>query len=119
MIDAKKYFLSQYQNSYISLILMIPRPESVFSAMTLKETFEKAVADSKQLTNRPDNNTLLQLYSLYKQATEGDSTGDGPSNPFDFIAKAKHDAWAKLKGTSTDQAMTEYIRIIEGLQAGK
>jgi diazepam-binding inhibitor (GABA receptor modulator, acyl-CoA-binding protein) len=84
--------------------------------MTLKETFEKATADSKQLTARPDNDTLLRMYGLYKQATEGDATGEGPSNPFDFIAKAKHDAWTKLKGTATDAAMTEYISIVGGLK---
>ena len=84
--------------------------------MTSKETFEKAVADSKQLTSRPDNNTLLQLYSLYKQATEGDAAGDGPSNPFDFVAKAKFNAWEKLKGTSAEDAMQQYVGIVEKLK---
>jgi len=84
--------------------------------MTSKETFEKAVADSKQLTSRPDNNTLLQLYSLYKQATEGDAAGDGPSNPFDFVAKAKFNAWEKLKGTTADDAMAQYVAIVEKLK---
>ena len=84
--------------------------------MTSKETFEKAVADSKQLTSRPDNNTLLLLYSLYKQATEGDATGDGPSNPFDFVAKAKFNAWEKLKGTTADDAMAQYVAIVEKLK---
>ena len=84
--------------------------------MTLKETFEQAVTESKTLTARPDNNTLLRMYSLYKQATEGDAPAEGPSNPFDFVAKAKYDAWAKLKGTSTDAAMTEYVGIVEGLK---
>ena len=84
--------------------------------MTSKETFEKAVADSKQLTSRPDNNTLLQLYSLYKQATEGDAAGDGPSNPFDFVAKAKFNAWEKLKGITADDAMAQYVAIVEKLK---
>ena len=86
--------------------------------MTLKETFEQAVADSKQITSRPDNNTLLKLYSLYKQATEGDA-GAAPSNPFDFIAKAKYDAWEKLAGTSADAAMTEYVSLVEVLKGNK
>ena len=86
--------------------------------MTLKETFEKAVADSKQLTARPDNDTLLNIYSLYKQATEGDAPDEGPSNPFDFVGIAKHNAWLKLKGTSTDDAMTKYVAVIEGLKKG-
>ena len=53
--------------------------------MSIQETFEAAVAASKTLTTRPDNNTLLKLYSLYKQATEGDAPDAGPSNPFDFM----------------------------------
>lgn len=84
--------------------------------MDTKARFEQAVADSKQLTARPDNSTLLLLYSLYKQATEGDAPGEGPSNPFDFIAKAKHDAWLKLEGTSPEDAMNKYIAAIENLK---
>ena len=84
--------------------------------MTTKETFEKAVADSKQLTSRPDNETLLKLYSLYKQATEGDAPDEGPSNPFDFVGKAKHNAWTELKGTSADDAMNKYVALVESLK---
>ncbi|MCD6011842.1 MAG: acyl-CoA-binding protein [Flavipsychrobacter sp.] len=86
--------------------------------MTLKETFEQAIADSKTLTSRPDNNTLLQLYSLFKQANEGDAPDEGPSNPFDFIAKAKHDAWVKLQGTSADDAMGQYVALVTSLKNG-
>lgn len=86
--------------------------------MALKETFEQAVAGSKTLTSRPDNNTLLQLYSLYKQATQGDAPDEGPSNPFDFIAKAKHDSWVKLEGTNADDAMNQYIVLVEKLKKG-
>ena len=84
--------------------------------MAFKETFEQAVADSKALTSRPDNDTLLRLYSLYKQATEGDAQGEGPTNPFDFVAKAKHNAWLKLKGTSSEEAMNQYIALVESLK---
>ena len=86
--------------------------------MSLKETFEQAVAESKQLTSRPDNNTLLQLYSLYKQATDGDAPDEGPSNPFDIVGKAKHGAWAKLKGVLPDNAMQQYIDIVARLKKG-
>ena len=86
--------------------------------MSLKETFEQAVAESKQLTSRPDNNTLLQLYSLYKQATDGDAPDEGPSNPFDIVGKAKHSAWAKLKGVLPDNAMQQYIDIVAQLKKG-
>ena len=84
--------------------------------MTLKETFDKAVTDSKQLTSRPDNDTLLNIYSLYKQATEGDAPDEGPSNPFDFVGIAKHNAWLKLKGTSADDAMTRYVAVVNSLK---
>jgi len=86
--------------------------------MTLKETFEKAVVESKQLTSKPDNETMLNLYSLYKQSTEGDAPDEGPSNPFDFVGAAKHNAWLKLKGTSADDAMTKYAALVEGLKKG-
>jgi len=83
--------------------------------MELKENFEQAVADSKQLSSRPDNETLLQLYSLYKQASEGDINSD-PPGMFDFVAKAKFDAWTKIKGISADDAMQQYIAVVEGLK---
>lgn len=84
--------------------------------MELKEQFEKAAADSKTLSERPGNETLLQIYSLYKQATEGDVNTEPPSNPFDFVAKAKHQAWADLKGKTKEEAMKEYIDIINKIK---
>jgi len=64
--------------------------------MELKDQFAKAIVDSKNLPSKPDNETLLKLYSLYKQSMEGDANNE-PANPFDFVAKAKHDAWKGLK----------------------
>ncbi|HEX2628007.1 MAG TPA: acyl-CoA-binding protein [Chitinophagaceae bacterium] len=84
--------------------------------MELKEQFEKAVADSRALPERPNNETLLQIYSLYKQSTEGDVNTDPPSNPFDFVAKAKHQAWESLKGKSKEDAMKEYIALVNKLK---
>ena len=84
--------------------------------MELKELFEQAVANSKLITTRPDNDTLLKLYSLYKQATEGNAPADAPSNPFDFIAKAKYNAWAELDGMSADSAMQQYVDLAERLR---
>ncbi|HNR17089.1 MAG TPA: acyl-CoA-binding protein [Chitinophagaceae bacterium] len=84
--------------------------------MDLKEQFEQAVTESKSLPERPGNDTLLQLYSLYKQASEGDINADPPSNPFDFVAKAKYEAWAGLKGKSSTEAMTEYVELIKKLK---
>ena len=83
--------------------------------MDQKETFENAVTASKALSSRPDNETLLRLYSLYKQATEGDINIDAPGM-FDFVAKAKYEAWNKLKGMSEDEAMQQYVDTIEGLK---
>lgn len=85
--------------------------------MELKEQFEKAIADSKTLSEKPSNDTLLQLYSLYKQASEGDVNIDPPSNPFDFVAKAKFEAWAALKGKSTDEAMQSYVDLVAKLKS--
>lgn len=84
--------------------------------MELTAQFEQAVAESKTLSQKPDNNTLLSLYSLYKQATEGDAGGDAPSNPFDFVAKAKYNAWEEQKGKSRDTAMQEYINLVTKLK---
>ena len=84
--------------------------------MDLKTQFEEAVAASKTLSQKPDNATLLSLYSLYKQATEGDVTGDGPSNMFDFVAKAKHNAWQSQKGKTKEGAMQEYIDLYKKLK---
>ena len=81
----------------------------------LKKTFEQAVADSKNLPEKPDNQTLLQIYSLYKQATSGDVDGKRPGFT-DMVGRAKWDAWNTLKGKSADEAMQEYVDLIEGLK---
>jgi acyl-CoA-binding protein len=81
----------------------------------LKKQFETAVAESKQLSERPSNNTLLQIYALYKQATEGDVQGKRPGL-MDMVGRAKYDAWAGMEGKSADEAMQEYIDLIESLK---
>ena len=85
--------------------------------MELQQQFEKAVIDSKELSDKPSNEVLLQLYSLYKQATTGDVNTDPPSNPFDFVNKAKHEAWAAIKGKSTEEAMKDYVSLVEKLRS--
>ena len=84
--------------------------------MELKEMFDKAVVDSKTLNEKPDNNKLLQLYSLFKQATEGDINIEPPVNAFDFVAKAKFNAWSELKGKSSEDAMNEYVNLVNKLK---
>ena len=84
--------------------------------MPLQNDFETAVAQSKQLTQRPSNDELLDLYALYKQATEGDVTGDRPGG-FDFKGIAKYDAWLSKKGISKDKAMGDYISLVATLKS--
>ena len=80
----------------------------------LKSRFEAAVAQSKSLSERPDNATLLKIYALYKQATSGDNADKKPGFG-DMVGRAKWDAWSGLKGTSSDDAMQQYIDLIENL----
>ena len=84
--------------------------------MNMQELFNQAVARSKTLTEKPGNDVLLQLYALYKQATEGDVNIDPPANAFDFVAKAKFNAWESLKGKSKDAAMQEYVDLVNKLK---
>ena len=80
----------------------------------LKARFEAAVAQSKSLTERPDNATLLKIYALYKQATAGDNTEKKPGFA-DMVGRAKWEAWSGVKGTSSDDAMQQYVELIESL----
>ena len=81
----------------------------------LLKKFETALQEVKKLPSRPDNETLLKLYSLYKQGKEGDVNGERPGFA-DFKGRAKYDAWAKLKGTSKEKAMQQYIDLVEKLK---
>lgn len=82
----------------------------------LKQQFEQAAKDVHGLAERPDNDTLLRLYALYKQGSEGDVSGPKPGF-FDFVGTAKYEAWAKLKGTAQDEAMTKYVDLVKKLSA--
>ncbi len=84
--------------------------------MTLEEQFKKASTDINKLSERPSNEDLLSLYGLFKQATEGDNTTERPGG-FDFKAAAKYNAWEKLKGTPAEQAMEQYIQLVDRLSA--
>lgn len=81
----------------------------------LQASFEAAVAASKTLGERPDNQTLLQLYALYKQATAGDVEGKRPGFS-DMVGRAKYDAWAAIKGSGRDDAMQRYVALVESLK---
>lgn len=80
----------------------------------LKQEFEKAAVAIKGLSERPDNDTMLRLYALYKQGSEGDVKGDKPGF-FDFVGAAKYEAWEKLAGTSSEQAMKKYVDLVKKL----
>jgi len=84
--------------------------------MDIQQQFDEAVANSKLLPSKPGNETLLQLYSLYKQATEGDNTTDKPSNPFDIVGQAKYNAWNELNGKPKADAMQEYVALVNKLK---
>ena len=85
------------------------------SPADLQAAFEQAKADTQQLTQRPDNATLLKLYALYKQGSQGDN--DQPRPGFsDPVARAKWDAWAGLKGTAREDAMRQYIDLVASLE---
>ena len=82
----------------------------------LNATFEEAVKGSTtSITTRPDNATLLKIYALYKQGSEGDVQGKRPGFT-DMVGRAKWDAWNELKGTANEQAMQDYIDLIESLK---
>ncbi len=83
--------------------------------MNLHEQFEQAVAESKQLPEKPSNDILLKIYSLYKQATQGDVSGEKPSG-FDFVNLAKYNAWESLKGKTSEESMQEYVDLINSLK---
>ena len=80
----------------------------------LQTAFEQAMADSKNFSERPDNATLLKIYALYKQGSQGDNLDSTPGVG-DMVARAKWDAWSRLKGTPQDDAMQQYIDLIAEL----
>ena len=99
---------------------MIKQALSEHNDKIIVDTFDGLLVDyaasvkAKQLTERPDNDTLLRLYALYKQGADGDVSGARPGM-FDFVGGAKYDAWAKLKGTAPDEAKQKYIDLVKKL----
>ncbi len=82
----------------------------------LRDEFEQAAKDVQRVAVRPDNDTLLKLYALYKQGSEGDLQRTQPGF-FDFVGTAKHEAWAQLNGITREEAMRRYIGLVEQLLA--
>ena len=83
--------------------------------MSLQDQFTQAQADSKSLPERPDNMTMLKMYALFKQGSKGDASGERPGFT-DMIGRAKFDAWDALKGTAQENAMQQYIDLVDGLK---
>lgn len=81
----------------------------------LQQAFETAAQEAQSLSARPDNDTMLKLYALYKQATVGDAGGKRPGM-FDMVGRAKYDAWAALRGVPQDEAQQQYIDLVESLK---
>jgi len=82
---------------------------------SLEQQFEDAAAAAQKLPERPDNDTMLKLYALYKQGSKGDVSGDRPGF-FDFVGVAKYEAWEKLKGMERDEARQRYVDLVQSLQ---
>jgi len=82
----------------------------------LATDFRQAAEDVQRLPERPDNDTLLKLYALYKQATDGDANGPKPGF-FDFVSTAKYEAWSRLRGMRADEAQQKYIELVHQLGA--
>lgn len=82
----------------------------------LEQRFIEAAEQAQNLPERPDNDTLLKLYALYKQGSEGDVSGEKPGF-FDFVGVAKYEAWEKLAGMPRDEAMQKYIDLVDSLKA--
>lgn len=87
---------------------------AAISKTDLKQQFEDAAKRALNLKDKPDNDTMLKLYALFKQGSSGDVSGDKPGF-FDFIGVAKYEAWAKLKGTAADGAQKQYIDLVKRL----
>ncbi|PZP61958.1 acyl-CoA-binding protein [Pseudoxanthomonas sp. X-1] len=83
-------------------------------AQTAVTEFEQATLDIQTLPERPDNDTLLRLYGLYKQGTEGDVHGNKPGF-FDYVGSAKYEAWERLRGTPQDLAQRRYVTLVREL----
>lgn len=84
----------------------------------LQARFAQAQQDVNGLAERPDNDNLLKLYALYKQATQGDATGERPGS-FDFVRRAKFDAWNALKSTTAEDSMRQYVELVDSLRRSK
>ncbi|WP_376690865.1 acyl-CoA-binding protein [Wenzhouxiangella sp. EGI_FJ10409] len=82
----------------------------------LETSFKQAADNAQNLDERPDNDTLLKLYALYKQGSEGDVSGEKPGF-FDFVGVAKYEAWEKLQGMDRDEAKQKYVDLVESLRS--
>ncbi len=83
--------------------------------MSIAQEFARAQKEVNELSTRPNNDMLLKLYAYFKQATEGDASGERPGG-FDFVRRAKFDAWNEIKGTSKDEAMKKYVALVASLK---
>jgi len=80
----------------------------------IKKVFDKTVSlvQDTDANFKPSNALKLEMYALYKQATEGDISGKKPGIT-DPVGRAKYGAWEKIKGMASEQAMQNYIDRVE------
>ena len=102
-----------YQIKIVALQCILLTPETA-QMSEVNSRFEQASAAAKSLPEKPDNDTLLQLYALFKQASSGDVSGEKPGF-FDFVGVAKYEAWEKLGGVSVEEAMQQYVDLVKKL----
>ncbi|HTN46667.1 MAG TPA: acyl-CoA-binding protein [Flavipsychrobacter sp.] len=122
-IDLGKRKITKLPDAYLVAFLHIERTpdfrllphKNTTDTMNVSDAFNDAVTRSKQLTERPDNDILLQLYALYKQATVGDAAEKGDYGMFDFKEKFKHEAWLKLRSMTSEDAQKQYIDLVNKL----
>jgi diazepam-binding inhibitor (GABA receptor modulator, acyl-CoA-binding protein) len=109
------YVFAYHNHCFTFLTTTLTQATQEIYMADLTKQFEQAVADSKTLSERPDNGTLLKLYALYKQGSAGDVDGKRPGFT-DMVGRAKWDAWNEIKGTEQKTAMSDYIELIESLK---
>jgi diazepam-binding inhibitor (GABA receptor modulating acyl-CoA-binding protein) len=78
----------------------------------INDIFNQATNDASKLLGKIDDDTLLLLYSFYKQATVGDNNTEKPSF-FNFRAAKKWEAWNSVKGVSKVMAQGQYVKHVK------
>lgn len=78
----------------------------------LEQKFNEMVTAVRDATINfsPNNTQKLKLYAFYKQATQGNISGECPS-VIHMVERAKWQAWNAIKNMSKEQAMESYLKV--------